>query len=329
MDVKEQKIGVVCCSGEECTGGTISRLATRKMMDDLRPDNTVTICVPLFLAGGQEERPFAQRFPTIAVDGCDKVCAKKAIEKYSGKVSGAVLVPDLIGKDIAEGPVLSTRDLTHEQQVMVDKVAAAITRQFDAILDANRQAQSEKANTSCGCGCGGHAESGDTNKAGMATFLFKQGLSCSQAILAAYGSKLGLIPELAIKMASPFGGGIGRRGETCGAVTGALMVLGLLHDIKDSGANARSISLAREFMDRFQSRNGSVICRDLLQCDLNTPEGLAKNREQRLSAKLCSKFVQDAGEIVEEMIEENIVSETKGQEQDKNVSSSCSCGCNC
>lgn len=329
MEAKELKIGVVCCSGEECAGGTISRLATRKMIDELRPDNTVTICVPLFLAGGQEERMFAQRFPTIAVDGCDKACAKKAIKKYSGKISSAILVSDLIGKDIAEGPVLSTCDLTNEHQAMVDIVATAITRQFDAMMDANHQVRSEKAHASCGCGCGDHAGSGDTNKGGMAAFLFKQGLSCSQAILAAYGPKLGLIPELAIKIASTFGGGIGRRGETCGAVTGALMVLGLLHDIKDSGANARSISLARKFMDRFQSRNGSVICRELLQCDLNTPEGLAKNRELHLTAKFCSKFVQDAGEIVEEMIGTSFVSGSQGQEQDKNLDSSCSCGCNC
>lgn len=151
---EELKIGVVSCSGEDCAGGTISRLATRKMMDELRPDNTVTICLPLFLAGGQEERMFAKKFPTIAVDGCDKACAKKATEKYSGKVSSGILVSDLIGSTAAEKPALSTRDITAEHQAMVEKVAVEITRKFDAILAENGQEQSNKAPSSCGCGSG-------------------------------------------------------------------------------------------------------------------------------------------------------------------------------
>lgn len=137
------KIGVVSCSGEDCAGGTISRLATRKMMDELRPDNTVTICLPLFLAGGQEERMFAQAFPTIAVDGCNKLCALRAIEKYSGTVNSGILVSDLIGDNIAEGPALSTRDLTPEHRDMVDKVAAEIVKQFDEILNAKSQEHEE------------------------------------------------------------------------------------------------------------------------------------------------------------------------------------------
>jgi len=153
MEAKELKIGVVSCSGEDCAGGTISRLATRKMMDELRPDNTVTICLPLFLAGGQEERMFAKEYPTIAVDGCAKACAKRATEKYSGQVSGFVLVSDLIGKAAAEGPALSTRDLTAEHRAMVDKVAVEITRQFDAIMDAGCQKPGNETPASCGCGC--------------------------------------------------------------------------------------------------------------------------------------------------------------------------------
>jgi len=147
---EELKIGVVSCSGEACLGGTISRLATRKMIDELRPDNTVTICLPLFLAGGQEERMFAKEYPTIAVDGCDKACAKIATEKYSGKVSGAILVSDLIGDDFAESLALSTRDLTAVHQVMVDKVAAEITKQFDEVMNANRKEPATSKVSSCG-----------------------------------------------------------------------------------------------------------------------------------------------------------------------------------
>ena len=134
---EELKIGVVSCSGEDCLGGTISRLATRKMLDEVRPDQTVTICLPLFIAGGQEERTFAKDFPTIAVDGCSKACAKRATEKYSGKVNSEVFVDEIIGKEVAEGPILSTRNLTAEHRAMVEKVVAVVTQQFDEILNSN------------------------------------------------------------------------------------------------------------------------------------------------------------------------------------------------
>ena len=77
----EKKVGVLSCSGEECLGGTISRLATRKMIETLRIGKTVTLCLPLYIAGGEEERFFAKAYPVITVDGCRKCCAKRATEK--------------------------------------------------------------------------------------------------------------------------------------------------------------------------------------------------------------------------------------------------------
>jgi len=150
---EELKIGVVSCSGEDCAGGTISRLATRKMIDELRPDNTVTICLPLFLAGGQEERAFAKEYPTIAVEGCKRACAKRGTEKYSGKVNGVVFVSEIVGDELAEGPALSTRDLTTEHQAMVDKVAVEITKQFDAIMNAKGKDSDTPKGSSCNYGC--------------------------------------------------------------------------------------------------------------------------------------------------------------------------------
>jgi len=135
MSINLVKIGVVSCSGEDCLGGTISRLATRKMLE-IRPDETVTICLPLFLAGGVEERGFAEKFPTISVDGCSKTCAKRATEKYSGKVSGAIDVSDFIGKEVAKAGALSTRNLTNEHKAMVEKVVSEITAKFDKVLRA-------------------------------------------------------------------------------------------------------------------------------------------------------------------------------------------------
>ncbi|MGB9791198.1 MAG: putative zinc-binding protein [Thermacetogeniaceae bacterium] len=147
-EIVPEKIGVISCSGEDCLGGTISRLATRKMLEQLRPGQTVTICLPLFLAGGEEERMFAATFPTITVDGCDKLCAKRATEKYSGKVSAAIVVSDIIGKDVAESGILTTDQLTEEHLEMVDRVAAAIEKEFDKIIGPG------KDGGGCGCCCG-------------------------------------------------------------------------------------------------------------------------------------------------------------------------------
>ncbi|WP_348982949.1 putative zinc-binding protein [Desulfosporosinus sp. FKA] len=162
MSINMVKVGVVSCSGEDCLGGTISRLATRKMLDEIRPDTTVTICLPLFLAGGVEERGFAEKFPTISVDGCSKACAKRATEKYSGKVSAVIDVSDLIGKEVAEAGALSIRNLTDEHSAMVEKVVSEITVKFDEVLRAAQRDLEAKGlamvgsgpSGGCGCGCG-------------------------------------------------------------------------------------------------------------------------------------------------------------------------------
>jgi len=90
------KIGVVSCSGEACVEGTVSRIATRLVLERLGSERVVTLCLPLFLAGEKGERLFAQTFPTIAVDGCNKKCAKIAIEKYSGKTASSIVVEDIL-----------------------------------------------------------------------------------------------------------------------------------------------------------------------------------------------------------------------------------------
>lgn len=131
------KIGVVSCSGEGCVEGTISRIATRLVLEKLRPDNTVTICLPLFLTGEEGERMFARYFPTIAVDGCEKKCAKKAIEKYSGKVAHSIVVTDLIEKGGSEKP-RSRRKLDEEGMKVASKVAEHIAVAMDDIFASGR-----------------------------------------------------------------------------------------------------------------------------------------------------------------------------------------------
>jgi len=94
-DLPRKKVGIVSCSGEEMPEGTVTRLATLKVLWELRPEETVTICLPLFLAGGQGERTFARYYPTIAVDGCERRCAAKGTEKYSGKPAASLVVTEL------------------------------------------------------------------------------------------------------------------------------------------------------------------------------------------------------------------------------------------
>jgi uncharacterized metal-binding protein len=132
-ETPEKKVGIISCSGEECVEGTISRVATRLVLGKLRPNETVTICLPLFLAGGREEREFARDYPTITVDGCDKMCAKVATERYSGEPASSIVVTDLTKN--WQCPKLSARrKLDNETLTVTRKVADRIAEQVDDVL---------------------------------------------------------------------------------------------------------------------------------------------------------------------------------------------------
>ena len=147
--MSELKVGVISCSGEECLGGTISRLATRKVLEELKLVKTVTLCLPLYLAGGEEERNFAKVFPTISVDGCDKLCAKISTEKYSGKINGFVDVSKIIGNENAlNTKIVRNKDLKDEHLQMVDKVAGEIVK---AISGISPDSYCGKSFGGCGC----------------------------------------------------------------------------------------------------------------------------------------------------------------------------------
>lgn len=97
-DLPQRKVGIVACSGEEMPEGLVTRLAALNVLEDLRPGETVTICLPLFLAGGEGDRAFAKFYPTIAVDGCDKRCAARATELYSNKPAASFVVTDFVAE---------------------------------------------------------------------------------------------------------------------------------------------------------------------------------------------------------------------------------------
>ena len=140
----------------------------------------------------------------------------------------------------------------------------------------------------------------------LAVSCFKEGFSCPQAILSTYGTQFGLRREIALKIAGAFGGGMGRMGETCGAVTGAFMVIGLKYGrtiAEDMQSYYKTNKLVKEFVERFKSRNGSIVCRELLGCDLSTLQGIHIIRKNKLHETLCAKFVQDAAEIIEQILE--------------------------
>ena len=135
--MRTHEIGVVSCSGECYVEGTISRIATRFVLEKLRPNNAVTICLPLFSIGEEGERMFAKNCPTIAVEGCKKRCAGHAVEKFSGKTARSLVVPDLLKKWNVKNPG-SRRELNEEGKKAALKVAEEIVAAIDEILCNSR-----------------------------------------------------------------------------------------------------------------------------------------------------------------------------------------------
>lgn len=141
------------------------------------------------------------------------------------------------------------------------------------------------------------------NKVEKSKNYFKNGFNCSQAVFTTFATELGLSEEMALRVSTQFGGGA-RKGEMCGAVSGALMVLGLKYghyhyDAQEEKSNAYKI--AEEFMDRFIEKNGTVVCRELLGYDLTKPEDMQKIKELDLFHTTCHQMIQCATEILEEM----------------------------
>ena len=130
-----------------------------------------------------------------------------------------------------------------------------------------------------------------------AVHLFENGYMCSQAVFAAFSEDYGLSKEQALRIGACFGSGM-RKGEVCGACTGALMALGL----KYGDNKAKIDEVCNRFMDEFKMQNGSFICRDLLGCDISTPEGVKQARDNNLFKEICPEMVRSAAEIVDEIL---------------------------
>jgi len=135
---------------------------------------------------------------------------------------------------------------------------------------------------------------------------FMNGLNCSQSVIDQYAVQYNLDKTLARKLATGFGGGMGRMGGTCGALTGAYLVLGLEYgsesaDEKDK--KDQTYEKIQTLTRRFEQKNGHCHCKDLLGCDISTPDGYEQAKKQGLTQSRCPGFVEDAVKLINETIE--------------------------
>ena len=161
----QRKVGIVACSGEELPEGTVTRLAALKVLEELRPNDTVTICLPLFLAGGEGDRAFAKFYPTIAEDGCEKRCAARATELYSNKPAASILLDDVLAERGLPRPQ-GLRRLSPQSQPAVDALAEVIAAEVDhlmstrwsraegKVLEPEATAPAKVSSAACACGSG-------------------------------------------------------------------------------------------------------------------------------------------------------------------------------
>ena len=160
----ERKVGIVACSGEELAEGTVTRLAALKVLHELRRGETVTICLPLFLAGVEGDRAFARVHPTITFDGCDLKCAAHGTETYSGKPAASIVVSQLAAEHGIEG-IHGRRSLNQAGHKAVALTAERLAALVDQVLgkearsdaDAGAEkpvASSDSGGVGCSCGSG-------------------------------------------------------------------------------------------------------------------------------------------------------------------------------
>lgn len=137
---------------------------------------------------------------------------------------------------------------------------------------------------------------------------FQSGFNCSQSVLSVFAEDFGLTRDSCLRLASPFGSGIARMQETCGAVTGALMVIGLKYGKGENGKEedkAHAYKLSQQLITAFKEKHKTISCRELLDgLDLNTPEGMAEIQKRELFRFNCRKYVQDAVQIAESILSE-------------------------
>jgi uncharacterized metal-binding protein len=133
MKIKSRKIGLISCSGEDLPEGTVSRVATRRVLEDR--DDVVTICLPLFLAGGQEERDFAKENPCVTVDGCEKRCAAVGVKKYGGvDAKSSIVISDIVKERKLSKPLSRSKILSQDEK-LVREVMSTINHEIKEVQE--------------------------------------------------------------------------------------------------------------------------------------------------------------------------------------------------
>jgi C_GCAxxG_C_C family probable redox protein len=144
------------------------------------------------------------------------------------------------------------------------------------------------------------------NFADIAEARFREGYSCSQSVFSALAAQWNIDPTVSLRIAAGFGGGLARSAGTCGCVTGAIMAIGLaqrgIGPEENRAEKEKTYEASRRFMRAFAERNGSILCPELLGCNVSTPEGLAEARRRGLFQSRCTKVVRDAVQIVQAML---------------------------
>ena len=143
------------------------------------------------------------------------------------------------------------------------------------------------------------------NKTEKALTYFDQGFVCSQAVFSSYAEELGLDVDMAMKVSTAFGGGMARTAGPCGAVTGALMAIGLKYgrvELEDKAAKDKTYVLSTELMNRFSQKFGSIQCNSMLGVNISSEEGMAQAIEQNLFTTLCPAYIRYTMEILEELL---------------------------
>ena len=147
------------------------------------------------------------------------------------------------------------------------------------------------------------------DRATKAAQLFTEGYNCAQAVAVAYSDLIGLTPEFTAKMASSFGGGMGRMREVCGAVSGMLMVAGILYGYNstdDDEPQKAHYTLVQDLAGQFRERNGSIICREILKNPSSDPAPTPRTQEY-YNLRPCAKMVYDAVDILDAYIAQHPV----------------------
>ncbi len=145
----------------------------------------------------------------------------------------------------------------------------------------------------------------------MSSELFEKGYNCAQSVYAAFCEETGMELEAALRLSSSFGGGMGRLREVCGAVTGMFMVAGMIYgdyDSKDSEAKAEHYERIQSLASKFREKNGSIICRELLELPEGTDSPVPEERtEAYYLRRPCGELVMRAADMLEEYIRDNPV----------------------